>query len=214
MKWRDLIVTSKTGRDRDFEDIEELRFHQEHQSLAISDDGRATAALQTAGKRIKSLNTHAPDAPTGNFEDIEDFGPRYENESFLSLEDSLQNSKQQKTSPISSKPILAATTKEFPPSAPAEVDQTTQEPLPPLSPGWLVAYRDSAGRLCGGCDDRERGTVAACAWDGQTWLITLTSGDALPIRQVVSVGKTDGEGRVTAAWLVNTHGYDGEGLHP
>jgi hypothetical protein len=95
-----------------------------------------------------------------------------------------------------------------------EVDQTTQEPLPPLSPGWLVAYRDSAGRLCGGCDDRARGTVKCCEWDGQTWRITLTNGDILPIRQVVSVGKTDGEGRVTAAWLVNTHGYDGEGLHP
>jgi hypothetical protein len=30
----------------------------------------------------------------------------------------------------------------------------------------------------------------------------------------VSVGKTDGEGRLVAAWLVNKHGYDGEGLHP
>jgi hypothetical protein len=148
----------------------------------------------------------------GNFEDIEDFGPRYGNKSSLSIEDSPQNSKQQKTSPISSEPILAATTKELPPSTPAEVGQTTHEPLPPLSPGWLVAYRDLAGRLCGGCDDRERGTVACCEWDGWTWRIALTNGDALPIRQVVSVGKTDGEGRLVAAWSTREHGFDGEGI--
>ena len=84
-------------------------------------------------------------------------------------------------------------------------------PISPLQPGWLVAYRDREGRLCGGADDREHGTVQTCTWDGATWTVTLTDGQTLPLRAILSVGETDTEGRVVAAWTVRPHGYDGEG---
>jgi len=84
-------------------------------------------------------------------------------------------------------------------------------PEPPLQSGWLVAYRDAQGRLRGGCDEREAGTVAVCEWNGTGWMIQLTNGDTLPLRRIISVGKMDVDGYVIAAWTVRAHGFDGEG---
>jgi hypothetical protein len=86
-------------------------------------------------------------------------------------------------------------------------------PIEPLQPGWLVCYRDRAGRLCGGCDDRAHGTVTACQWDGSAWMVTLTDGQALPLGAVRSVAKTDASGRVLVAWTVREHGYSGLDSH-
>lgn len=91
------------------------------------------------------------------------------------------------------------------------LDLPLDPPVEPLQPGWLVAYRDRRGALCGGCDDRANGTVASCDWSGSSWLVRLTSGDTLPLGRVVSVGKTDAAGRIISAWTVRAHGYDGEG---
>jgi hypothetical protein len=83
--------------------------------------------------------------------------------------------------------------------------------LPPLQPGWLVAYRDRRGALRGGCDDRQHGTVDECQWEGKVWTVYLTDGQRLPLSIILSVGKTDSEGKLIAAWTVREHGYDGEG---
>lgn len=83
------------------------------------------------------------------------------------------------------------------------------EPTTPLAPGWLVAYRDRQGVLCGGCDDRPHGTVQECQWSGMAWTVHLTDGQQLPLLSIRSVGKTDGEGRLVAAWTVRECGYDG-----
>ena len=84
------------------------------------------------------------------------------------------------------------------------------EPIPPLQSGWLVAYRDRQGVLCGGCDDRKHSTVQECQRGMEGWVVYLTDGQRLPLSWVRSVGKTDGEGRLIAAWSVRQHGYDGE----
>src|SRR6185295_15603371 len=85
-------------------------------------------------------------------------------------------------------------------------------PNPPLQPGWLVAYRDRQGVLCGGCDDRQHGTVQACQWDGNGWTLWLTDGKRMPLSFIRSVGQTDDTGQIVAAWTVREHGYGGEGL--
>lgn len=82
---------------------------------------------------------------------------------------------------------------------------------PPLQPGWIVTYTDPQGRLCGGADDREHGTVKECRWQGSGWIVVLTDGHALPLSTVRAVGSTDAEGRLTAAWTVRGCGYDGTG---
>ena len=82
-------------------------------------------------------------------------------------------------------------------------------PIPPLQPDWLVAYRDRHWALCGGCDDRQHGTVKECQWDGMAWSVLLTDGQRLPLTSVRSVGQTDSKGKVVAAWSVLEHGYDG-----
>lgn len=82
-------------------------------------------------------------------------------------------------------------------------------PEPPLQIGWLVAYRDRQGQLRGGCYEREAGTVAACQWSGSTWMVILTDGQRLPLQRILSVGQTDMEGKIVAAWTVREHGYDG-----
>ena len=87
----------------------------------------------------------------------------------------------------------------------------TLPPDEPLQPGWLVVYRDRAGRLAGGCDDRQGGTVQSCTWDGSTWTAILTDGQRLRLSAVLSVAKTGQYGQVLAAWSVREHGYDGEG---
>lgn len=79
-------------------------------------------------------------------------------------------------------------------------------PTEPLQPGWLVTYRDRAGRLAGGCDDRERGTVEKCRWDGHGWTVHLTDGQRLPLSIIRGVTKPDG-----TAWTTREHGHDGEG---
>lgn len=78
-----------------------------------------------------------------------------------------------------------------------------------LHPGWLVVYRNRAGVLCGGGDDRPHGTVEDCQWSGVAWTVHLTDGHRLPLASIRSVGKTDGEGTLLAAWTVREHGYDG-----
>jgi len=95
---------------------------------------------------------------------------------------------------------------------PAHSQAATAEdtaPTPPLQPGWLVAYRNRAGVLCGGCDDREHGTVNVCQWDGTGWTVELTDGQRLTLSAIRSVGKTDSAGQVVSAWTVRAHGYDG-----
>lgn len=84
-------------------------------------------------------------------------------------------------------------------------------PMPPLQPSWLVVYRDQRGALCGGCDDRPRGTVGECRWEENGWTVHLTDGQRLPLSLIRSVGQTDDAGQVVAAWTVREHGFDGEG---
>lgn len=85
----------------------------------------------------------------------------------------------------------------------------TPKPIPPIRPGWLVAYRDRNGALCGGCDDRQQGTVHECQWIGMAWIVLLTDGQRLSLTSIRSVGKTDSGGKIVAAWCVREHGYDG-----
>lgn len=84
-------------------------------------------------------------------------------------------------------------------------------PTEPLQSGWLVCYRDRAGRLAGGCDDRVNGTVQECRWDGGRWSVRLTNGETLPLSAITSVAKTERTGLILAAWAVREHDYDGEG---
>ena len=95
--------------------------------------------------------------------------------------------------------------------APGKLQAITLPPAEPLQPGWIVCYRDRAGRLAGGCDDRQGGTVQSCTWDGSTWTAILTDGQRLRLSAVLSVAKTGQYGQVLAAWSVREHGYDGEG---
>ena len=97
---------------------------------------------------------------------------------------------------------------------PARVEVLTLPPdLPeePLQPGWLVSYRDQRGALCGGCDDRQHGTIQECRWTAGAWTVHLTDGQEMPLSIVRSVGQTDDAGQIVAAWTVKEHGYDGEG---
>ncbi len=94
-----------------------------------------------------------------------------------------------------------------PQAAPIEI----AAPTPPLQPGWLVAYQNRAGVLCGGCDDRQHGTVQECRWTGNGWTVELTDGQRLPLSIIRSVGRTDDVGKIVAAWTVREHGFDGEG---
>jgi len=81
----------------------------------------------------------------------------------------------------------------------------------PLSPGWLVVYRDRTGTLHGGADDRAHGTVCACTWDGNDWRVLLADGQQLPLAVIRAVGHVDHDGRLLAAWTVKEHGFDGNG---
>lgn len=90
------------------------------------------------------------------------------------------------------------------------VDPVAAEgPLPPLQAGWIVAFRDHQGRLRGGCEERDQGTVEDCTWDGRGWVVRVTNGQTLPLSIVRSVGQTDAQGRVVACWCVRDHGFDG-----
>jgi hypothetical protein len=81
----------------------------------------------------------------------------------------------------------------------------------PVLPGWLVTYQDSAGRVCGGSEDRAQGTVQECCWEAGRWTLYLTDGQQIPLWRVRAVGQTDANGRIGAAWTVREHGYDGNG---
>ncbi len=74
-----------------------------------------------------------------------------------------------------------------------------------LQPGWLVAYRDSDGRLRGGADERYAGTVAAC----DDAFVTLTTGERVALGCVVGVSRISRTGAIAAAWVVARHGLDG-----
>ena len=39
-------------------------------------------------------------------------------------------------------------------------------------PGWLVVYRDQTGKLRGGADEREHGTVKECRWQRAGWVLS------------------------------------------
>lgn len=112
-------------------------------------------------------------------------------------------------------PITAAPRETGPPASAApthpQAETVTKKasPSPPLLPGWLVAYRDRQGVLCGGCDDRQHGTVQECRWSGAAWTVHLTDRQQLPLANIRSVGKTNGEGKLVAAWTVRECGYDG-----
>ena len=138
----------------------------------------------------------------GNIEDFEDIEPGYEKRSSFFKQNCSQNFHWQKTSSISSKIQVTV------PLDPVD----SGGPQAPIQPGWLIAYRHQDGRLCGGCDERQHGTVHHCQWDGSAWTVTLTDRQTLPLRAILSIGKTDGDGRVVAAWTVRPHGYDGEGI--
>jgi hypothetical protein len=86
-----------------------------------------------------------------------------------------------------------------------------ETPAAPLHPGWLVAYRDRRGVLCGGCDDRAHGTVDECRWGGKAWTVILTDGQRLTLPAIRSVGQTDAAGQLVAAWTVKEQGADGQG---
>jgi hypothetical protein len=95
-------------------------------------------------------------------------------------------------------------------SGPADL-VTSLPPSPPLQRGWIVAYRDREGHLCGGSDDRAHGTVQSCEWARNGWAVLLTDGQCLPIFLIRSVGQTDANGKLRAAWTVRECGFDGLG---
>lgn len=139
----------------------------------------------------------APDKPAeGHFVYFVDSVSKYQNKSSLSIEDSARNS-------TSSNPSTEYTE---PPLANVEGDS----PIAPIRPGWLVAYRDPQGRLRGGSDERDQGTVAKVTWVHGSWTVWLTNGQALSLSMVRSVGKTNAEGRVITAWTTRDCGYNGE----
>ena len=89
--------------------------------------------------------------------------------------------------------------------------QYTEPPTAPLQVGWLIVFRERGGRLRGGGDEREYGTVTGCSWNGQTWVVTVLNGMTVALSCITSVAKTNSEGQVVAAWAVKQHGYDGAG---
>lgn len=97
-----------------------------------------------------------------------------------------------------------------------EVSETVPEtgipaaPDPPLQLGWLVTWRDQSGRLRGGALDRQAGTVTACHWSGRRWQVEVPNGSRFGLARVVGVAQTDDAGSVVAAWLIRSHGYDGD----
>jgi hypothetical protein len=86
------------------------------------------------------------------------------------------------------------------------------ERIPPLLPGMLVAYRDRDHRLCGGCDDRAHGTVQVCEWIPvhREFVVVLTDGQRIRLREIRSVAQINAAGCVVAAWVTEQHGYDGK----
>lgn len=82
-------------------------------------------------------------------------------------------------------------------------------PDPPISPGWLVAYRVADGHLVGGAFDRSAGTVTQAEYGALGWRVQVADGTWVPMAAIRSVAKTDPHGQVVAAWEVRAHGLDG-----
>lgn len=98
-----------------------------------------------------------------------------------------------------------------PPVITPDATRQAGTPIAPLQPGWIVAYRDESGKLCGGCEDKGHGTVQECRWDTGRWSVWLTDGQRVPLYSIRSVGKTNLSGRICAAWTVREHAVDGNG---
>ena len=79
----------------------------------------------------------------------------------------------------------------------------------PIQPGGLVAYRGPDGKLRGGCDEREHGTIREARLGDTGWVFTVTDGTEIPARAIVSVAEVRPDGRVGAAWTVRHDGLDG-----
>lgn len=82
-------------------------------------------------------------------------------------------------------------------------------PDPPICPGWLIAYRGPEGQLLGGAEDLPAGTVTEAEYLGTGWRFRVATGTWVSLRAIRSVAKTDGHGKVVAAWEVRAHGFDG-----
>jgi hypothetical protein len=72
-----------------------------------------------------------------------------------------------------------------------------------------VVYYDPMGKLRGGADEREHGTVKECRWHGSGWTVHLSDGQTIALAAVRCVGQTDEQGALKAAWSVREHGLDG-----
>lgn len=79
----------------------------------------------------------------------------------------------------------------------------------PILPGWLVAYRGPDGKLRGGWEERDHGTIRKGRFSDGGWIFTLTDGTEISVRAIVSVAQVALDGRVVAAWTVREHGLDG-----
>ncbi len=97
-----------------------------------------------------------------------------------------------------------------PEPSPTPLVPAAVQPTPPIQPGWVISWRDQFGRLIGGWDEPELGTVAECTWTGSTWRVQLTTGNEVALRRIVGVRKMRA-GECIAAWTTREHGLDGEG---
>lgn len=95
----------------------------------------------------------------------------------------------------------------------AEREPGPPSPISPILVGWIIGWRDRTRGLCGGCDNRERGTVKTAAWGPTGWTFTVSSGESVPLHAIVAVARTDEAGRVLGAWLVRECGPDGKRTH-
>lgn len=92
------------------------------------------------------------------------------------------------------------------PSAVRPVVQAEVQPCKaPLKNGWAIVYRRTRH------DRPHDGIVSRCERTGNYRIVQLTNGTRIPLEWITSVGKTDGAGKVVAAWTVYEHGFDGEG---
>ena len=84
------------------------------------------------------------------------------------------------------------------------------QPISPIQPGWLIVWRDQAGWLRGGDEERARSTVVKSEYGPQGRVFHLSDGTAVPMRAITGVSKTDACGAVVAGWTVRAWGLNGE----
>ena len=60
-----------------------------------------------------------------------------------------------------------------------------------MEPGWLVAYHGPDGRLRGGCDDRDHGTIREERLSNAGSSVILTDGTVVPARAVYQSPSTE-----------------------